>query len=233
MVTDLFRAGAMLSDSAVRRTFLLAIGATLLLLAAMFPTTSWLIEQAGSTGYVWIDRILEVLGLAGTALISWFLFPVIVAATLGFLLDGVVAATERRHMPALPPARGLPLSATLVYSLLFGLLVLVLNVLVLPLYLVPGLNIPVFLALNSYLIGREYVELVLARRHGLHGLGKLRRAYRLQLWLSGLVTSLILLVPFVNLLAPIVGSAFATLRIHRARLRQTQKFAANEPLSGI
>jgi uncharacterized protein involved in cysteine biosynthesis len=233
MLPDLFRAVAMLSDASVRRTFLLALGAALLMLVAMFPATIWLIEQAGSTGHVWIDRLLEVLGLAGTALIAWFLFPVIVAATLGFLLDGVVAATERRHMPTLPPARDLPLVTTLVYSLGFGLLVLVLNVLALPLYLVPGLNIPVFLALNSYLIGREYVELVLARRHGLHGLSALRKAHRRQLWSSGLITALILLVPIVNLLAPIVGSAFATLRVHRARGRQEQKLLRSEPLSRV
>ena len=59
---------------------------------------------------------------------------------------------------------------------------------------------------------------MLARRHPFGGLAPLRRRHRRQLWLSGLLTAFLLLVPVVNLLAPIVGSAFVTLRLHRAGL---------------
>ena len=216
MLTDLTRAFGMLSDPTVRRTFLISLGVAVALLAALFPATSALVDYAGTSGYVWVDRVLDVLSLAGTAILAWLLFPVVVAAILGFLLDSVVAATERRHYPALPPARGQPRLASLVHALGFAALVLVLNLLALPLYLVPGLNIPVFLVLNSYLLGREYGELVLAQRHPLSGLKPLRRRYRAQLWLSGFITALLLMIPIVNLLAPVVGSAFATLRLHRA-----------------
>jgi uncharacterized protein involved in cysteine biosynthesis len=108
------------------------------------------------------------------------------------------------------------LPEVVLYSLAFAAVVLVLNVVALPLYLVPGLNVPVYLLLNGYLLGREYVELVLARRHRFGELGALRRRHKAQLWSSGLVTALILLVPVVNLLAPVLGAAFATLRLHRA-----------------
>lgn len=216
MLNDLIRAFGMLTDAAVQRTFLLSLGVAVLMLAALFPATITAVEAAGSTGYVWLDRLLEVLSLAGTAVLAWFLFPTVVAAVLGFLLDGVVAATERRHFPGLPPAADQPVLRTLPYALGFGALVLALNVLALPLYLVPGLNIPVYLVLNGYLLGREYVELVLARRHALAALRTVRPRYRRQLWTTGLVTALLLLVPILNLLAPMVGGALATLRLNRA-----------------
>lgn len=222
MLRDLIRAAGMLTDRRVQRTFLLSLVVAVVLLAGMFPATSALIRLAGSTGYPWIDRILEVVGLAGTAVIAWFLFPVIVAATLGFLLDAVAAATERRHLPALAPSGQQPLVQSILYSVGFALLVLVVNVAALPLYLVPGLNIPVYLTINSYLLGREYVELVLARRHPFAGLKRVRAEHRSSLWLSGLVTALLLLIPVVNLLAPIIGSAFATLRVHRGATRQIE-----------
>ena len=88
---------------------------------------------------------------------------------------------------------------TLPYALGFAALVLVLNLLALPLYLVPGLNIPVYLALNGYLLGREYVELVLGRRHSLAALKPLRRQYRRQFWRTGLVTAVLLVASLFNL----------------------------------
>jgi uncharacterized protein involved in cysteine biosynthesis len=216
MLTDLARAVAMLAVPAVRRTFALAVGIAVALLILMFPATDALVRAAGSTGYVLLDRALEVAGLAGTLVLAWFVYPTVIAAVLGFLLERVVAATEERHFPALPPAREQTLPEVVLYSLAFAALVLVLNVAALPLYLVPGLNVPVYLILNGYLLGREYVELVLVRRHRFGELGALRRRHKAQLWASGLVTALILLVPVVNLLAPVVGAAFATLRLHRA-----------------
>jgi uncharacterized protein involved in cysteine biosynthesis len=178
--------------------------------------TEALVRAAGTTGYVLLDRALDVVGLAGTLVLAWFIYPTIIAAVLGFLLERVVEATEERYFPALPPAREQSLAEVAVYSVGFAALILALNVVVLPLYLVPGLNVPVYLILNGYLLGREYVELVLARRHRFGELGALRRRHKAQLWASGLVTALILLVPVVNLLAPVVGAAFATLRLHRA-----------------
>lgn len=217
MLSDLARAFAMFTDRGVRRTFLISLGITVLLLAGMFPAADAVLASAGTTGYWWIDKLLEIAGLFGTAILAWFLFPVVVAAVLGFLLDAVVEATERRHFPALPPAPGQPFLTNLVHSLAFALLVLALNVLALPLYLLlPGLNLPIFLLLNSYLLGREYVELVLTRRHPHAALPALRREHQRQLWLGGLVTALMLAVPVLNLLAPVVGSAFVTLRAHRA-----------------
>lgn len=217
MLSDLPRAFAMLSDRTVQRTLLLSLGFAALLLAALFPATDALFAAAGSTGYPWLDWFLNALSFVGVGLLAWLLFPVVVAATLGFLLDAVVEATERRHFPGLPPATGQPWLRGLVHSLAFAALVLALNLLTLPLYLVPGLNIPVFLLLNSYLLGREYVELVLARRHPLADLPALRRRHAREVWLGGLVTAAFLLVPFLNLLAPVVGSALVTLRTNRAR----------------
>lgn len=221
MLSDLVRAFAMFADRTVRRTFLISLGITVLLLAAMFPAADALLASAGTTGFWWLDKLLEIAGLFGTAILAWFLFPAVVAAVLGFLLDPVVEATERRHFPALPPAEGQPFLTNLAHALAFALLVLALNALALPLYLLlPGLNLPLFVLLNSYLLGREYVELVLARRNPHRALPALRRLHRRQLWLGGLVTALMLLVPVLNLLAPVVGSAFVTLRAHRAGARQ-------------
>src|SRR3546814_18267334 len=65
---------------------------------------------------------------------------------------------------------------------------LILNLLVLPLYLVliwiPPLNLLLFYLLNGYLLGREYFEMVAVRRLDLAAAKRLRRAFRGQVILA-------------------------------------------------
>ena len=77
-----------------------------------------------------------------------------------------------------------------------------LNLLALPLYLVPMLNLPIWLALNGYLVAREYVELVALRRLPPAQVASLRRDHRLAFWTAGMVIALLLAVPVLNLIAP-------------------------------
>jgi uncharacterized protein involved in cysteine biosynthesis len=90
-----------------------------------------------------------------------------------------------------------------------------LNLLALPLYFLPVLTLPLWLALNGYLVGREYAELVAARRLTPALAARLRRDRRLAFWLSGVVIAAMLAVPFLNLLAPVIGAAFMTQRYQR------------------
>jgi hypothetical protein len=81
-------------------------------------------------------------------------------------------------------------------------------VIVLPLYLIPGANLPVYLALNGYLLGREYFELVAGQRLPPREMRRLRREQRGRLWLAGVVIAAMLMIPGFNLVAPVVAIAF-------------------------
>jgi uncharacterized protein involved in cysteine biosynthesis len=98
-------------------------------------------------------------------------------------------------------------------GLRFAAVALLLNVALLPVYLVtlffPPLYFLVFYLVNGYLLGREYFELVAYRRIEERAADEFRRAYRGRLTLAGVVIALILTIPVVNLIAPIVATAFA------------------------
>ena len=215
MLADLVRAIGIVGDRSVRRTLLIALGLALVVIVILFPAVDQLIRFMGSSGYPWMDRAGEALGVIGTAIAAYFLFPIIVAAVMGFFLERVVETVERRHRPGLPTVRDVPLVEVTTSAVRFGLVSLGLNILCLPFYLVPFLNLPVFVALNGYLFGREYLELVLQRRMPTAAVTAMRRAHKSLAWRIGLVTALIAMVPFVNIVAPIIGSAFATLQLHR------------------
>lgn len=215
MLQDLTRAIVALGDPRARNVALLGVGIALLTLIGLLFGVDWLLAWAADTGRSWLNAIVEVLGVLGTAIVAWFLFPSIVVAISGLFLERVVDATEERYFPGLPVPRPVPLSATVGASLRLLATSLLLNLLALPAYFVPLLNLPVWLLLNGYLVGREYAELVGMRRLDRPALDTLLRQQRWLFWLAGVVIAFLLAIPLVNLVAPVVGAAFMTHRFHR------------------
>jgi uncharacterized protein involved in cysteine biosynthesis len=208
MLRALILALRQLPDPAIRRVLercvLLALATFAVLLAVVPILISWL----DLTGFGWLDATLAVLGSATVLLLAWLLFPAAVALGLGLFADEVVEAVERRHYPGLPPARGLGLTDSARAALRLGATALLLNLLALPFYLVPGANLLIFLALNGYLLGREYFETVATRRLNRGQAAAERRQARGRVWVAGVVIAALSTVPVVNLIAPVIGVAF-------------------------
>jgi len=186
------------------RCLLLAI-LTFVLLAAAVATLLGVLDP---TGLGWLDTGLALAGSAATIVVAWLLFPVTIALALGFFAEEVVDEVERRHYPDLPPPSGLAIGASIWGAVRFASFALLLNLLVLPLYLLPGANLLIYLGLNGYLLGREYFELVAARRLAPPTVSAARRRLRTRLWLAGTLIAAMLAVPFFNLVAPVVAIAF-------------------------
>ncbi len=97
--------------------------------------------------------------------------------------------------------------------------VLAVNAIVLPLalvLLVTGIGTALLLwAANAWLLGRELTEMVWLR-HRADTSDLVPVGWPTRFALGGIVAAL-LIVPFVNLLAPVLGAAAATHLVHRAR----------------
>ena len=215
------------------RAFLLAVGqitepalfgvtlrsvlATLLLALLLVGGVWYALFETTLFKLPYLEWAADVLGGLLVVALPVLLFPALVVAVSGFFLDEVVKAVERRHYPALPPGRDQGVLEGLWSALKFLGLVLVLNLLFLPLYLVPGLNLILFPALNGYLLGREYFELVAVRRMGPAEMRVMRRERRLGLFSGGVIIAFLSLVPFVNLLTPVLATAFMVHLFERYR----------------
>ncbi len=186
-----------------------ALAVFIALAVALWYLAGWLVSGLAH----WVDWVAH----AGTALLTvalvWFLFPVAVTAVVGLFLDEVAEAVEARYYPGRGPARRQPLLAMLGSGLRFAGVAILLNLALVPLYLIllvfPPLYLVVFYAVNGYLLGREYFELVAYRRLEERGADAMRRAYRRRLTLAGVVIALMLTIPIFNLFAPIAATAFA------------------------
>jgi CysZ protein len=197
-----------LFDPAIRRILLRCIALALATFALLFVAVGFGISAIDPTGLAWLDATLAVIGSVGVVVLAWLLFPVTIAATLGLFAEEVIEAVERRHYPDLSIAPGMGFVQSSWGTVRFVTFAILLNLLALPLYLIPGANIIIFVALNGYLLGREYFELVAQRRLPWPAVTALRRAARLRLWLAGVLIAAMSTVPIFNLIAPVVAVCF-------------------------
>ena len=208
MVKALLLGLRQLADPAIQRLLLRCVLLTLATLVALIVGVGALLFGLDLTGLTWLDPILATAGSAVVLVLAWLLFPIVVALILGLFAEDVIRAVERRYYPGLPPATGMSLVDQTYAGARFVVVALLLNLLVLPFYLLPGANLPIYLGLNGYLLGREYFELVAGQRLRLRELARLRRQQRGRLWLAGVAIAAMLIVPVFNLVAPVVAIAF-------------------------
>jgi uncharacterized protein involved in cysteine biosynthesis len=208
MIKALLLGFRQLADPAIGRLLLRCVLLTLATVIALIVGVAALLFGLDLTGLTWLDPILATAGSALVLVLAWLLFPIVVALILGLFAEDVIRVVERRHYPNLPAAPGMSLAAQTYAGARFVLVALLLNLLALPLYLVPGANLPIYRGLNGYLLGREYFELVAGQRLQLREVAQLRRERRGRLWLAGVAIAAMLVIPVFNLVAPVVAIAF-------------------------
>ena len=191
-----------------RRAIVTSIALALLLLLSLWLAAAFALDHLRVAGIPWLDATLAVLGGLGALVLAWLLFPAMTMLVLGFFLDGVVAAVERRHYPDLPPARRVAVAKAVGSALRLFALAVVINVSILPLALLPAIYPFIYYGLNGYLLGREYFELVALRRLDGVAAGVMWRWHRGRLVLAGMVIAFLLSLPVFNLVAPVVAAAF-------------------------
>jgi CysZ protein len=213
---------------AQRRALLLSLLLALGLLALAWLGLTALLAGVRVVGISWLDGAVAALGSVAALALAWILFPALTLLVLGFFLDGILGAVERQHYPALGPPRRIGFGAALMSALRILALTLVLNLLALPLYLVPAINFLVYYGLNGYLVGREYFELVALRRMDGAAARTMWRRYRGTLVLAGVSVVFLLSLPLVNLVAPVVAAAFMLHLLEALRQDTAETFAARD-----
>ncbi len=203
-----------LTAGLVTRDVLLGIGLSLATFVALLGAVGWLLTQTALVALPWLDTALDVLAGAAALVLTVLLFPTVMASIIGLLAEAVAGAVERRRYPGLPPPRAVGLGESVLSALRFTAAAIFLNLLVLPLYLVPGLNLVLFLAVNGPLVGREYFEMIAFRHLTPPQAKAFRRRHRGQVTLAGALIAIGLTVPVLNLLAPVLGLVLMTHLLH-------------------
>jgi uncharacterized protein involved in cysteine biosynthesis len=226
MLTDIMRVLAQLDDKRLLRPVLLGLLASAAAMALLVAGAYWLLAGSIDTsGDGWIGRQLEALGLLeilGSFAIGWLallLFPAVAITIQSLFLESVCEAVEARYYANAPPARNVPFMDELISAVKLTLAVILINLVLLPIYLIlmflPPAGLVLYFAVNGYLVGREYFETVGIRRLTLPEAKLTRRKHRGMIWLDGALLVLLFTVPVLNLAGPTLGTAYMVHRFHR------------------
>jgi CysZ protein len=226
MLAALLRAFAALPTPPLRRVVLLGLALAVASFAALWVGAAVLLDRTPLFGWAALDWLVNILGALAVLGLSWLLFPAVVTLVMGFFLDRVAAAVEARDYPGLPPARRASIQEILATTLRLMGLTILLNLLALPVYLLaPGINVFLFLGLNGYLFGREYFEVVALRRLDVAEARAVRRRFGARVFAGGVVIAALFALPLVNLVAPVIATAFMVHIFQELRRREPQFLA--------
>ena len=161
------------------------------------------------------DGLLSVANIIVFLVLSFLMFPV-ASLIIGIFLEEISDAVEAKHYPTLPPVKRLGFILVMIDAMQFVGIMILANIVALIAYVMFAAFAPlIFWTLNGYLMGREYFQLVAARRIGMKAARKLRKQYSGQIWLAGFLIAIPLSVPLINIIVPILGVAVFTHQFHR------------------
>ena len=196
-----------MDDPAIRgvigKTLGLAILGYIVFVVLVYLLVGWLSGLSG-----WLEGLAQFGSVFAAIVIAWFIFPAAAAAIAGIFADAVIDAVEAKHYPDLPPARPVPVLAAVADGLKLAAIALVVNVVALPLLVIPPIYVLFTWIVNGWLLGREYFEMVAFRRMDRAAAHELRRRHNRTFTIAGVMIAVCLTIPFVNLVAPVLGAAF-------------------------
>ena len=218
MIHALGRAVADLANPRVLAIMLQTLLISLAIFVLLGAFLVWLLDASDPCAFVGAGSCQvgignSIVGAAALTLLgTWFLFPAVAITVMTGFADRIASAVEGLHYPnAAKRARPVGVARGLLMGLKSGARLIAFNVLAIPFYLlllVTGVGpFILFVIVNGIAIGRDIAELAAAR----HGDSASRRAWlkktRGQQHFIGVVVSVLFLVPFANLFAPVIGIA--------------------------
>lgn len=212
MVPSLLKAIRQIPDPPLRRVIILGVLGALAVYVVLLGGFYYLQAHTAIFETGWLEWIADLLGAVALVVVLIFLFPMVLTIVIGFLLEDVARAVEQRHYPDLPDSRSQGIAEALTSTLAFIGFSLAVNLVTLLVIVVIPILWPftpfIFLAMNGYLVGREYFELVAFRRLDPARAKGLRSAHSGRVWMAGIVIAFFLTIPILNWVVPVLGTAF-------------------------
>lgn len=156
----------------------------------------------------WLYGAVRFVLSLGAFVLGLVVSPVAAMFIGGLLFDPAASAVETAI--GAPSPRKTGLIEGVFSGLRMAIPSLLLNILVLPLYVIPGVNAIVFLCINGYLMGRDFAMTAAMRRVPFKDAKALRRSMRGSVFLVGVVCALL------SFLAPLIAASAMTRLVNDA-----------------
>jgi uncharacterized protein involved in cysteine biosynthesis len=170
--------------------------------------TTW--AEATTGGHTAWQIVAWVLSFAATLGIitgAVFLMPAVTAFVGSFFVDEIADEVEKTHYPMEPPGTALPLWRAMIEGVNTALLAVLVYLCAVPFLFVAGLGLVIMFLANAYLLSREYFLLAAMRFRPVAEAKAMRRTFRTQIFLAGLLIAIFVSIPVVNLATPLFAMA--------------------------
>ncbi|MBS0540411.1 MAG: EI24 domain-containing protein [Proteobacteria bacterium] len=200
-----------LADPRLRGVLWQSLLLSLVLQVALIALAWWGLASFATFKWQWVNETIRWLGGGAVIVLALMLFPASFGIVISIFLEKIADIVEAKHYPQLGPARGIPIWTGIWTGVAFLVALIALNLVMLPFYIVAlfvaGAGAVLFYAVNGWLTGRMYYELVALRRHAPADVKAWRRANLGMLWMTGIAIVFLGTIPVLNLLVPVVGTA--------------------------
>ncbi len=205
-----------------RAVLLKSAGLAVLFLVALGIALHWLLVWLSGAGGQWIETTLGPLTHWPLTIAGWaiaialglgliagaiFLMPAVTSLVAGFFSDEIAELVERTYYPADPSGVALPLLRATIEAIKAALLTILIYLCAVPFLLFAGIGALIFFFAAAYVLGRQYFELAAMRFHPVVEAKALRRANAGTVFVAGVLISVFVSIPIINLATPLFGMA--------------------------
>ena len=208
MINAFLKAIKQLKDQKIRKFFWISFISACFVFLILWIVIGTLLEATRVVSIDWLEWLFDFLGGLTTIYFTWILFPPVISWIICYFISDIADVIEMQHYPNLQKSHAQSiLSAHIIAIRNLGVLIL-LNIILL-IFLIFGPLYPfIFYSVNGYILGREYFELIAQRRLDKNATKELYKLHRSELFIAGMVSSILLTLPLINLIAPIFIVAF-------------------------
>ena len=157
-----------LGDPKLRAVVWQSLLLSLVLQIAIAVLAWWTLQHFATFQWDWINSAIRWLGGAAVVVLALLLFPASFGIVISIFMERIADIVEGEYYPELGKSRGIPIWTGIWTGIVFLVAVVLLNLLMLPLYLVAlfvaGLGAVLFYGINGWLTARLYYEQVALRR---------------------------------------------------------------------
>ena len=200
-----------LGDPRLRLVIWQSLALSLVLQIAIGFVAWWALQHFVHYDISWVNGLIRWLGGAAVVVVALLLFPASFGIVVSIFMERIADIVESEHYPQLGPAKGISVWTGIWTGLVFLVAVIVLNLVMLPFYIlaifIAGLGAVLFYGINGLLTGRMYYEQVALRRRSPADVKAWRKANFWTLWLAGVVIVFLGTIPVLNLIMPVLGTA--------------------------
>jgi CysZ protein len=161
----------------------------------------------------WLDTVVTWIIGCLTGIGGWFMLPACIVLISGIFQETVIHRVETVFYPDKVRKEGPKLWPDVVHDIKFTILSVLLNLLILPFYLI-SIGLVMSILLNTYLLGREFFESAAGYHMGKPVAKQLGKNNWMVVYSGGLIITLITLVPLINLFVPILATVWMVHAFH-------------------